>query len=133
MNMDIIQIIGIGTIAAFLSFVIKQYRPELAMIIPVLGASVIFIGIAPYLKNVISMFSDIADRAGIDGQYLKIIIKMIGIAYLCQFAAELCRTAGEGLLAGKIELGGKLIILSLSMPVIYRLLGLVSSIIYFRV
>lgn len=131
--MDIIQIIGIGTITAVLSFVIKQYRPEMAIVLPVLGASLIFLYVAPYLENVISMFSDIADKAGIESRYLKTIIKMIGIAYLCQFSAELCRSAGEVLIAGKIELGGKLIILSLSIPIIYNLLELVSSIIYFRV
>ena len=77
------------------------------------------------------MFEDMANRVGLESQYLHMVIKIIGVAYLSQFASELCRDAGEGSMASKIELAGKVMILTLSMPVIYRLLDLVSDIINF--
>lgn len=129
--MNLIQIIGIGIITAILSLIIKQHRPELAVALPMLGAAAIILCIAPYLKGILTMFEDMAKRVGLESRYLHMVIKIIGVAYLCQFASELCKDAGEGSMASKIELAGKVMILTLSMPVIYRLLDLVSDIINF--
>ena len=129
--MNLIQIIGIGMITAILSLLIKQHRPEFAVALPMLGAAAIILCIAPYLKGILTMFEDMANRVGLESQYLHMVIKIIGVAYLSQFASELCRDAGEGSMASKIELAGKVMILTLSMPVIYRLLDLVSDIINF--
>lgn len=118
-------------IAAVLSLTVKQTRPEIAFALPILGAAGILLCLVPHVKGILSMFWDIADRVGIESRYLKLIIKMIGVAYLCQFSAELCKDAGEGAIGSKIELGGKLLILSLSVPIVYRLLELVHAIIYF--
>ncbi len=125
------RIIGIGLVTAVLSLLIKQQRPELAIALPILGGTAIIFCLAPYLQATIAMFTNLAGQVGMEYQYLRLIIKMIGIAYLCQFAAELCRDAGEGTMAGKIELGGKILILSLSMPIVYQLLDLVEAIINF--
>ena len=129
--MDIVQVIGIGLVTAVLSLLIKQHRPELAIALPMLGAVVIFLLLAPYLRAALTMFEDIAAQVGIENQYLKMVIKIIGVAYICQFSAELCKDAGEGSMASKIEFAGKIMILTLSMPIIYRLLGLVGSLINF--
>ncbi len=129
--MELLRILGIGVVAAVLSILIKQHRPELAMAIPILGGIAIFLSVAPYLQGMVKMFESLAEQAGMQNQHLRLILKMIGIAYLCQFSAELCRDAGETSIAGKIELGGKLLILSLSMPIVYQFLGLVESIIRF--
>lgn len=129
--MELLRILGIGIITAVLSLLVKQHRPELAMAIPIAGSIAVFLLVAPYLQGMVEMFENLAEQAGIQNQYLKRILKMIGVGYLCQFSAELCRDAGEATIAGKIELGGKLLILSLSMPIIYQFLGLVESIIYF--
>ncbi len=129
--MEIIQVVGIGLIAALLSVLIKQYRPEIAMALPMLGATAIFLIIFPYLRITLDMFDDIANRVGVESQYMKIILKIIGVSYVCQFASELCKDAGEIALAGRIEFAGKIIILAFSMPVIYRLLEVVSKIINF--
>lgn len=118
-------------ITAILSLLIKQHRPEFAVALPMLGAAAIILCIAPYLKGILTMFEDMANRVGLESQYLHMVIKIIGVAYLSQFASELCRDAGEGSMASKIELAGKVMILTLSMPVIYRLLDLVSDIINF--
>ncbi|MBE5041120.1 stage III sporulation protein AD [Ructibacterium gallinarum] len=129
--MDVIQVIGIGIITVFLSVLIRQHRPELALALPILGTAVIFLLLAPGLRAALAMFEDIAAQAGIENQFLRLVIKIIGIAYICQFSAEICRDAGESSMAGKIELAGKLMILTLSMPIIYQILGLVGAMIDF--
>lgn len=129
--MNIFQIIGIGFTVTVLSLLIKQYRPELALFLPILGSLLIIFSISPHIKAVLFMFENIGEQVGIENYYIKTVIKVIGVAYICQFAAEMCKDAGELSIASKIEFGGKILILSLSTPIIYRLLELVKKIIDF--
>ncbi len=129
--MEVLRIIGIGLVTAILSLLIRQHRPELAIAIPMLGLAAIFFCLAPHLEGTVTIFRQLANRIGLESRYLQLMLKIIGIAYLCQFSAELCRDAGEASVAGKIELAGKLLILSLSMPMVYQLLQLVDSMIHF--
>ena len=129
--MLIYRVIGLGITGAVLSLLIKQYRPEIAMAIPILTAAAILAMCAPYLNAVVTAFTDIADRAGIELVHMKTVIKIIGVAYICQFASDICSDAGERAIAGKIELGGRIVIITLSMPIIYNMLELVSNIISF--
>ncbi len=129
--MLIYKLVGIAIAGAVLSLLIKSYKPELAIAVPILTAVLIIGMCVPYLEAVIAMFEDIASRAGIDSSHLKIVLKITGVAYLCQFGADICRDSGEGAIAGKIELGGKVIIMTLSMPIVYSLLSLVNTIINF--
>lgn len=127
--MDIIKILGIGMTAAMLAVLLKGYKPELAMQISLAAAALIFVMAVPYLRSAVSMFQDIAAQVGMDNRLIGIVIKIIGIAYLAQFGAELCKDAGEGAIASKIELAGKLIIMTMSMPIMYKLLALVNDIV----
>lgn len=129
--MLIFRIIGLGVVAAALSVLVKQHRPELAMAIPILASVLILSMCAPYLAAVIELIEDIADRSGIELTHIKTVIKITGVAYICQFASDICKDAGESAVSSKIELGGKIVIITLSMPIIYNLLELASSIINF--
>lgn len=127
--MDMIKILGIGMTAAVLAVLVKGYKPELAIQISLAAAVLIFVMAVPYLRSTVAMFQDIAAQVGIDSRFIGIVVKIIGIAYLAQFGAELCKDAGEGAIASKIELAGKLIIMTMSMPIMYKLLALVNDIV----
>lgn len=129
--MNIFQIIGVGFVSTILAIILRKQRPEIAFAIPVVATVIIVISVAPHIENVITIFENIAESAGIENNYIKIVIKIIGVAYICQFSAELCKDAGETAIASKIEFGGKIIILSLSAPILYSLLDLVRTIINF--
>ena len=129
--MNVFQLIGIGFIATVLSVFVKQHRPDIAIFVPIIGSIIILYLIFPNLKAALSIFENISDSVGISNQYIKIVIKVIGVAYVCQFASELCKDAGEISVASKIEFGGKIIIFGLSVPVINSLLDLVKNIISF--
>lgn len=127
--MEIEKIIGIGITAVVLSVLLKGYRPEISVSVSAAAVAVIFVIISPYLKSVIVSFVDLSEQIGIDMQYIVIVIKVIGVAYIAQIGADICRDAGESAIGTKIEMGGKVIITALSMPVIYRLLEVVSEVI----
>ncbi len=130
-DMDIFKIVGLGIAAAILAVFLKNWRAEIAVQISLAAAAIIFITVMPYIKTLFSMFSDISNRVGLDAKYITLILKVIGIAYIAQFGAELCRDAGETSIASKIELFGKVIIVTLSMPLVYSFMEVVERIINF--
>lgn len=129
--MDIFKVVGLGLAAAALAVFVKGWKPELAIGISLASASVIFIMAMPYLKAITDMLKDLSGQLSIDNRYITLILKITGIAYVAQFGAELCRDAGETSTASKIEFAGKVIIMALSMPVVYKLLEIVDDIIHF--
>lgn len=126
--MDILQIIGVGIIATVIIVVLKAQRPEIAVQISIVAGIFIFFLIAGKLSTVIGLLSDYADKANIDMSYLDILLKIIGIAYIAEFGAEVCRDAGESSIASKIELAGKVLIIVLAVPIITSLLDLIIKI-----
>ncbi len=130
-DMDIFKIVGVGLSAAVLAVFIKNWRSEIAIQISLIAAAIIFFMVIPYLKALLEMFRDISNRIGLDVKYISLVLKVIGIAYVAQFGAELCRDSGESALASKIEFGGKVIIVVLSMPVLYSFLEIIEAVIRF--
>ncbi|MBE7023299.1 MAG: stage III sporulation protein AD [Clostridia bacterium] len=129
--MDIFKVAALGLAAAVLAVFVKNWRAEIALQISLIAVIIIFFTVLPYLKTVLEMLRDISNRTGVDSKYISLVLKVIGIAYVTQFGAELCRDAGEGAVASKIEFGGKVMIVALSMPVMYSFLEIVEKIIRF--
>lgn len=127
--MTIEKIIGIGIVAVILSVMIKGYRPEISVGITIITVAILFMIVSPQLKSVMVFFVDIAEKIGVEMQYIVVVIKVIGVAYLTQISAEICKDAGENAIGTKIEFGGKIVIIVLSTPVMYRLLEVVSQVI----
>jgi len=64
------------------------------------------------------MVENIAINAKVNMIYIETILKIIGIAYIAEFAAQITKDAGQGAIASKIELGGKILILAMAIPII---------------
>ena len=93
-----------------------------------LGVSLcIFYFIMSKLQLVISVVNRMQDYVNLDTSYIGILIKMIGITYVSEFSASLCKDAGYQAVAGQIEMFGKLSILVISMPVIMVLLETIGD------
>lgn len=123
--MDILQIVCIGIIAVVLSSILKAQRPEIALQVSIITGIVIFITIIVKLSAVIDFLQTFSKRADIDSTYITILLKIVGIAYIAEFGAEVCKDAGESSVASKIELAGKVTIVVLAVPIISSLLDLV--------
>ena len=74
------------------------------------------------------MIRSIANKASINTSFINLLIKITGIAFLAEFAVSICKDSGESAIASKIELGSKIIIISMSIPIISSLLELVIKI-----
>ena len=122
---EVIKIIGIALIALIITIIIKQYRPEFAIYIALVAGVIILALVIGNLTNVINLLKDISTRSGINNKFLGILLKMTGIAILTEFAISICKDAGENAIASKVEIGSKVIIISLSVPIITNLLEVI--------
>lgn len=127
--MEIIQIVSIGLIATILAVMLKDERPEFSMVIGLLAGIIIFLLMISKVQAVLEVFQTLSSKMNIDILYLTTIFKIIGIAYLTEFGAQVCRDAGEGSIASKIEFGGKILIMILAIPILMALLDLIIKII----
>ena len=125
--MDIIQITGIGIIATIVSVVLKKFGAEFAVMVSIVGGILIFFMIMPYLVSVLEVMRHLASNINTNIDHVITIFKILGIAYIAEFGAQVCKDAGEGAIASKIELGGKVIIMVMSTPIIVSFLNLVLS------
>lgn len=116
--MEIIQIVGLGLIAAILTLIVQEQKPLFAFLIVLFSGTVIFLFLLGKISEVIRVLEDLAMQSGIDDVFLKTILKMIGIAYIAEFGAHVVRDTGQESIASKIELGGKIIILFMAIPLI---------------
>ncbi len=80
------------------------------------------------ISEIITLIQDISSRTSINSGFLKILIKITGIAILTEFAVSICKDSGESAIASKVDIGGKVIIITMSIPIIKSLLETVLKI-----
>lgn len=127
---DIIKISVIGMIAVFLCAVVKRKNPEAAIAISIAAGSAIFFISIDALNEIIYFLNTIAQKANLDIKHIKIIIKIIGIAYLTHIGVNIANDAGESAIASKIEFGGQMCIVIISAPILLSVFELIFSIVY---
>ena len=126
--MEIIKIIGIALIALIIIIMLKQYRPEYSIFISILTGILILFLVMDRLTGIINLIESIQDKFSINTQFIALLIKITGIAFLSEFAISVCKDSGEAAIASKIEIGSKIIIISMSVPIISSLLEIILKI-----
>lgn len=126
--MNIMQITAIGLTTALLVIIVKQQRPDIAMIISLAAGAILFILVMGNLRTIASSVENMAQRANLDSIYLTTILKVIGIAYVAEFGSQICKDSGEGAIASKIELGGKILVMVLALPILTALMEAILTI-----
>ena len=120
--MEIMQIVGIGIVAAVLAVTIRQNKPEIAATVSIAAGIIIFFLVLGKIGAVIDVLKELANRASLNTIYLATILKITAIAYIAEFGAQICRDAGEGALAVKIEFAAKILVLILAVPILAAVL-----------
>ena len=126
--MDIIKIIGIGLIALIIIMILRQYKPEFVIYISLIAGAIILLLVMNRLSGIINLLTNLSSKISNGNAFLEILIKITGIALLTEFAVSICKDSGESSIANKIDLGGKVIIISMSIPIISSLLENLISI-----
>ena len=126
--MDIMQITVVGMVAALLILIVRQYRPDIAMIITMGTGVLLILMLIGNIKTIVSTVEAMSQRANLDSIYLMTVLKVIGIAYIAEFGSQVCKDTGEGTIASKIELGGKILIMVLALPILTALMEAILKI-----
>ena len=126
--MDILKIISFILISLFLYLLFKDKRSDLAVLILLVSGVMVFIYSIGQINEIITFLKNIAEKAEIDGLYLGVILKIIGIAYISSFCSEICKDSGASSLSSKVELSGKLFILILAIPILMAVLNSILEI-----
>lgn len=126
--MEIIQIVGIGIVVTILIILLKPRNPEIATVLTIIAGGIIFFIVIYKVEGVIQIIQKYLDKSSLNTQYFNILLKIIGISYIAEFGSEICKDAGVSAMASKIELAGKIIIVTLSLPIITSLIELILKI-----
>lgn len=127
--MEIMQLIGVCIVSTSVCLVIKKERPEIAMFIGILTGSLILFSVVSKLNFIIESIQDLSKKANIPTMYITLIIKLIGIAYLMEFAIRLCNDCGETNISSKLEFGGKIMVMTMSFPILLSIMEMILDII----
>lgn len=125
---DVIKIIGIGLLALIIIVILKQYKPEFAIYVSMIAGVLILVLSIQKLTGIINLLQSLANKTYINKSFLSILLKITGIAFITEFAVSICSDVGEKAIASKIEIGSKVIIIAMSIPIITSLLELVIEI-----
>ena len=126
--MEILKILAFAFCALFIIQSIKHNRSDIAVLISLVAGIIIFIFVISKLAIVMNFLQTLANKANIDVIYLDAVFKILGIAYLSSFCSEVCKDAGEGSIASKVEFAGKVLILTLAMPILMGVLQTILKI-----
>lgn len=126
--MDIIKIIGVGLIALIIIIILKQYRPEFVIYVSIIAGVIILILIMDKVSAIIDLLTSLSNKTVINNEFLELLIKITGIAFLTEFSVSICKDSGETAIANKIDIGGKVLIISMSIPIIASLLETIIKI-----
>ncbi len=127
--MELTKLICVALLGTTLSVLLKKERPEISMFIGIVTGIGIFLGAIYKLHFIMNAINDLSNKVHINYMYFSTIIKIVGICYLMEFAIQICKDCGEGAIASKLEFGGKVIILTLSFPILLSILNTIINII----
>lgn len=123
-----IKIIVLLLCASVFVTLLESYQKSLVVPITVCTGCVVFLVVFETLKGTVLQIEQLSEQVEIEFTYVKVLMKMIGVAYLCEFSSSVCRDSGQTSFAAKIDMAGKLLILSQSLPVFTELLKIIRAI-----
>lgn len=125
--MEVVKIIGIGLVTCMCVIIVKPIKPEIAIIVGICGGILVLSQTINYIFDIVSTFTSIVEKTGLNANLLKIVLKIVGIGYLCEFSANLCADTGNTSIGEKIIFAGKILILFISLPVVINIIDIIME------
>lgn len=126
--MSLSGVMFLGMATALLAVLFKQGKSEYGIYLTIAASLFIFLLILSGMKSVVDTIRQIEEYIHFGDAYINILIKIVGISYLTQFATDICRDCGYQSLASQLQIFGKVSVLAVSMPVVMTLLEVIHQI-----
>lgn len=128
--MEIFKIVGFAVVAVFVITVLKSLKKDdFALIVTILAAVVMFVFLLLKVEDIINILMSVITKAGINEEYLALLLKVTGVSYIVELATNICKDAGSNSLASKVEMLGKVSIVVLTIPILTSVLNVVLEIV----
>lgn len=125
--MNIVTLCGFGILAAALCVIVRQIKPEIAVFVGIAAGIAILAAVISAAAPSVGAVTELAENAGINGEFTKVLLKALAVCYITTLSADCARDAGESAIAAKLELGGRISIAVLSLPVFTELANMVMG------
>ncbi len=125
--MSMIQIGVLGVAGVLLAIQLKQQKAEFSVYLCIGISLVIFFSIFQYLEEIIKTIRELTSTINMNATYVTTLLKMLGVTYVAEFSANICKDAGYQTVAAQIEIFSKLTLLVLSLPILVALLQTIQN------
>lgn len=125
--MEIVKIIGIGFLTLIVTLILKEYKKEYAIYSSLIGGAIILLYSMGILKTIVEFIKELSNDSKYNNFFITLLLKITGIAILTEYAVSICKDLGENSIANKIDFGSKIIIVSLSIPIISTTLDALTN------
>lgn len=127
--MELLKVVILGVIISILAVFLKSIKPEYSVLTIIIGSIILIVYIINSLTDVFSFFDNVVSKTGIDKELFTVLLKIIGIGYLVEFAATVCNDSGNSSIASKVLIAGKILIFLVSLPIIKNLFEMVMELV----
>lgn len=121
------QIIGISICGLLLTVLLRDYNKTISIVVMLATAIAIFLLVLDGLSGVFTYIAEISSGAESTAEYIKLMMKVLGITLISQFAADMCRDAGENTLANQTETAAKIIVVLMVLPLFEAVLNIITG------
>lgn len=125
--MEILKIVALALTGVILAALMKSVNKEISIYIVLATVIILFLSIIDKLADIFQFLENIYDNVTYGRTFFPVILKVLAVAYITDFTAQLCKDAGEATIGSKVELAGKVIIFYLAMPILTAILELIGS------
>lgn len=116
--MEILKIIGIGFLTLIITIMLKEYKREYSIYSVLIGGAIIIFYSMDKISSIINFLQELSIKSEYNNAFISILLKITGISILTEYAVSICKDAGESSIANKVDFGGKIIVISMSIPII---------------
>lgn len=125
--MNIISVCVLGIFTVLAATVIRKYNGEISLLLTITAIIFICVAVVPTLSHVFESIKDLTNSANIKNEYVSTLLKSLGICYVTQISADICRENGSGSIASQIEISGKILILLTAIPLYSDLIAMIYN------
>ena len=125
--MSIIKVAVIGIVSVLLGLQFKAIKSEYGTMVVLVAAICIFFFGITRVNRIIEAVNLVKSGLGISGSYIQMLLKIVGISYICEFSSDICKDSGYSALSNQIHIFGKLSILVISAPVFLKLFDVIGG------
>lgn len=127
--MNVFSIVGLAITATVICVILKENKPEYAMLVSICSCLIIFSAVITSIVPVFDEIKGILNKIEYESEYLIVVVKSVGICYITQLASDACKDAGQTAISSRVELAGKVAVIVVSMPLFSSLIDIVVKII----